>query len=89
MHVFYKKYKHISLYWAYFDYLIILSFETCESSAFLRVYQKYKNIFLVNGVLYDRSVKDHYTELTEREEKDYARVVQSSQTSVFPANSGE
>ena len=26
------------------------------------------------------SVKDHYTELTKREEKDYARVVPSSQT---------
>ena len=38
----------------------------------------------VNGMLYDRSVEDHYTELTEREEKDYARAEQSSQTSVFP-----
>ena len=43
----------------------------------------------VNGVLYDRLVEDNYTELTEREEKNYANAVQCSQTSVFPENTGE
>ena len=43
----------------------------------------------VNGVLYYRSVEDHHIELTEREEKDYTGEVLSSQTSVFPENSGE
>ena len=47
MHVFYKKYKHISLHLAFFDELIIFFFETCESSTFLWVYQKYQNNILV------------------------------------------
>ena len=46
MHVFYKKYKHISLYSAF---LVNLSFSSSKhvSSAFLWVYKKYKNNFLV------------------------------------------
>ena len=40
-------------------------------------------------MLKDRSVEDYYSELTEREDKDYARAVESSQTSVFPENTGE